>query len=640
MAEETEGQERGAAPVGAAVDPAAAALALGSADREKANRYLDEQTLLAQKQQHLVDLQAHELQHELSLRHWSLRVHHISDVLKLAFELAAALVVTAVAGFIGVAMWNAAHDRGLVVESFQVPPDLAARGLSGEVVAGQILDRLQAMQNATRSGRPAQSYANNWGNDLKVQIPDTGVSIGEFYRYLRQWLGHETHISGEVFRDAKGITLVARVSDSDSARVSGSENDLDPLLQKVAEAIYARTQPYRYAIYELQGGANWREAKRIHTTDTLSADPLERAFAWVGLGFIAMLDERDMHAANADFWRSTREIPEFSFGWGDIESYSEPALGHDEAALAATRKSILYEGRYMRPETARELKAGDQVELAEYLGDFASAFRINLDAATLYGRRFSDSAQVDLAFLHDRDARAQRRWQPGIRFDAYSQPFAVAAGLRDWRAVLALEPQTEALLRKERPGFDLDVVFSRYYRPWMALANAKLGDGAGALKLIGSAPLDCYTCVRFRGDIDAALKRPDAAAFWFDMAVREAPSIPFAYADWGAMLLAKGDVDAAIAKLREANLKGPHFADPLEMWGEALMQKNRSNLALAKFEEANKYAPNWGRLHLKWGEALVYAGKRDEAKTQFALASALDLSAPDKSELLKNMRRT
>ena len=58
------------------------------------------------------------------------------------------------------------------------------------------------------------------------------------------------------------------------------------------------------------------------------------------------------------------------------------------------------------------------------------------------------------------------------------------------------------------------------------------------------------------------------------------------------MLLEEGKYDGAIAKFREANLKGPHFADPLEMWGESLMQENRSDLALAKFEEANKYAPN------------------------------------------------
>jgi tetratricopeptide (TPR) repeat protein len=99
------------------------------------------------------------------------------------------------------------------------------------------------------------------------------------------------------------------------------------------------------------------------------------------------------------------------------------------------------------------------------------------------------------------------------------------------------------------------------------------------------------------------------------------------------MLLVRGSYDAAIARFEQANRKGPHFADPLEMWGEALMAKNRSDLALAKFEEADNYAPNWGRLHLEWGNALTYSGNRAEAKKQFAIAQRLDLSANDKSQL-------
>ena len=101
------------------------------------------------------------------------------------------------------------------------------------------------------------------------------------------------------------------------------------------------------------------------------------------------------------------------------------------------------------------------------------------------------------------------------------------------------------------------------------------------------------------------------------------------------MPMAKGDYDDAIAKFAEANQKGPHFADPLEMWGEALMLKRRSDLALAKFEEANKYPPNWGRLLLKWGEALLWSGRRDDAKNQLAVASDLDLTPSQKSELAK-----
>jgi tetratricopeptide (TPR) repeat protein len=170
-------------------------------------------------------------------------------------------------------------------------------------------------------------------------------------------------------------------------------------------------------------------------------------------------------------------------------------------------------------------------------------------------------------------------------------------------------------------------------RPWLAYANARLGNFSNANAIIAKTPGDCYLCVRMRGNIDAAQKKWDAAAWWFDDAVRQAPSIPFAYADWGAMLLRKGNYDAAIAKFTLANQKGPHFADPLEMWGEALIAKNRSDLALAKFAEADKYAPNWGLLHLKWGEALVWSGKRDDAQKQFDIAAGLNLTPAETSQL-------
>jgi tetratricopeptide (TPR) repeat protein len=139
------------------------------------------------------------------------------------------------------------------------------------------------------------------------------------------------------------------------------------------------------------------------------------------------------------------------------------------------------------------------------------------------------------------------------------------------------------------------------------------------------------------GLIASEAKQYGRADYWFARSVQQAPSIPFAYADWGQALLARGQPDAAIAQFKIANQKGPHFADPLEGWGEALMAKNQSHLALAKFTGAEKYAPNWGRLHLKRGEALVYAGKKDEAKAQFARAGQLDLTPTDKAELARQL---
>jgi tetratricopeptide (TPR) repeat protein len=175
--------------------------------------------------------------------------------------------------------------------------------------------------------------------------------------------------------------------------------------------------------------------------------------------------------------------------------------------------------------------------------------------------------------------------------------------------------------------------------PLLAVALAHVGKFAEAHAEIDKTPGDCIACETARGDIDAAVKNAGGAQFWYGRAVHDAPSIPFAPAEWGATLLRAGQYEAATAQFKLAHDKGPHFADPLEMWGEALMQKNRSDLALPKFEEAAKYAPNWGRLHLEWGEALYFAGKKDDAKKQFAIAASLDLSQAEKAELMKWMSR-
>jgi hypothetical protein len=173
--------------------------------------------------------------------------------------------------------------------------------------------------------------------------------------------------------------------------------------------------------------------------------------------------------------------------------------------------------------------------------------------------------------------------------------------------------------------------------PFLALADANLGDFKSAHALVDTSPIECAPCLRIRGRIDALEKNWGGAEYWFRRAKAFAPSIPFPDADWGQMLLAKGDASDAVVKLARAHTLGPHFADPLEMWGEALILQNRSDLALAKFVEAGKYAPHWGRLHLKWGEALRYAGRNADAKTQFALTAQYEMTPAEKAELARQI---
>ncbi|NEX94969.1 hypothetical protein, partial [Caulobacter sp. 17J65-9] len=206
---------------------------------------------------------------------------------------------------------------------------------------------------------------------------------------------------------------------------------------------------------------------------------------------------------------------------------------------------------------------------------------------------------------------------------------SVALAREDWpaleRAAASFPP--EALSPAER------ISWSTLMAPWLALAKAKQGDLAAAQALIATTPTDCYLCMRTRGVIASTAGDWAGADRWFAQAVRQGPSLPFAYADWGESLMARGRYDAAIARFKQAAEKGPRWADPLELWGEALMKKGDWAGAVEQFAAADKLAPKWGRNHLRWGEALLKLGRRAEAGAQFRAARSLDLSTADRARL-------
>ena len=640
VAEETEGQETGAQASGAGIDPAALALAFAGASREDANVFL-------KKQGALVDLQARELAHELRLRHWTLWVRHASGLLRLALELAAGLLLLFAVTAIGVMVWNAAHADGLIIESFSVPPDLAAKGLSGEVVATQMLDKLTAMQKATNSARAPRTYANNWGSDLKVEIPETGVSIGEAYRFLKQWLGHETHISGEVYRTTSGIAITARAGGDGGASFTGAESDLDALEQKAAEYIYGSSQPYRFGAYLNNQGRN-DEGIAVLQALGRTGSPAERAWADVGLGVGYQIRGGPDAEQDLTLFRRAAELdPTNGLATSDLSGI-EQTRGLYEQALSDSRKTLALitgpgQGQY-RSDSVPAYRQEQQAFIDGFLGDFSGAIpayayyvQSGMAAASgisaLLARFQADAHDIAAARATMADPLPENpgRVAGGARANGITR-IEMAVMAQDWPGVLSAAAAMQRFF-VANPNIRED--YHLISEPGIAIAEAKLGRVAEAEALVADMPADCYPCLRARAEI-AEIKGDHAGAdAWFARAVAAAPSIPFAEEEWGEALLERGQPDAAIAKFTIANQKGPHFADALEGWGEALMRQNRSDRALAKFEEAAKYAPNWGRLHLKWREALVYAGKKDEAQKQFALAATLDLSAADKAELAK-----
>jgi tetratricopeptide (TPR) repeat protein len=607
--------------------PSDAGWALSAAGRETAEAYLKEQTRLAR-------LQADDIVREDRIRHWSLRFTHASTIMKLAFELSLALIFLVIAAIVAGAVWSAHEANGLVIEAFQVPPDLAARGLSGQVVASRLLDKVSNLQDSTDSLRAPNSYANNWGDDIKVQIPDTGVSIGEFNRYLRQMLGHETHITGEVWREGDGIAVVARAGSDEGTVFKGKESEFDTLLQKTALSVFEKTQPYRAAVYY---GQRNQQAKADTVLRALLMSAPDKEKAWVqSLLSNDDYNKGDFRAAIAKGTQAMAFDPNNALA-PENRAESEREIGWDEAALADFRTTLALTNNTRSDLNPAKLEVAVRFAKAqiEYrFGDFLTARKAmrEIEAMPSYAGSAGNSLAVEMdmsGWLHDR-AGVMLIAHTALPADPYARYFRLyyqvcaqvlegdaRGGIASYRQLLAtpVAPEARGYIEASR---------NNHPRAFYALALAETGDFKAAESAVNGTPADCDPCMIARGKIAAMQKQWARAEFWFAAASKHAPSIPFADEAWGRMLLAKGDIDSAIAKFERAHRKGPHFADPLEGWGEALIAQNRSDLALAKFEEAAKYAPNWKRLHQKWGEALSYIGRKDDAAKQYAIARSLD----------------
>jgi hypothetical protein len=624
---------------GAQGDDAPLALAFGAASRAKSDAYLDEATKL-------VRLQAQQIEGSERFEHFG----HFSAVMKAIFEGAVALVVLALIGAASAMVWTAAHDSGLLVRPFSVPLRMSQQGLTGQLIAVRVLDQLSRLQNEAQSNRAPSSYAHDWGHDVRVQIPETGVSIGQLYAYLGRWLGHQTRISGEIFYVAPNqIAVTARIGAQQGPTFTGPSSALPALLKDAAQSVYAATQPYRYAVYLFNTG-HLHRAEAAYRDLIASGSTIDRAWAEIGMENIYEKRAQTRHAFKA-LQAALSIKPVFVIAYANLAAL-EGQLQHDEASLRDQRKYILLLKRNTRDDLSALARKVDLIQaegrLASELGNYRTEIADNrrLEALpSLSGSRENarESNILAHAWLHDPAAadaaiKALPHSHNAQRVLVRSAVITLADLLlhRDALALASRKRLDAGLTRLGPRGRE---VLTRKFWPYMAYALARHGQGAAALRLIAATPLDCVDCLRMRGLVDADLNNANGANYWLARAAHAAPQFPFAWTDWGATRLRAGDIVGAIATLRQAHHMAPHFADPLELWGDALIAENRSDLAVRKFAQADRYAPNWGRLHLKWAQALLWSGHKAAARREVAIAAHLSLTPSERRQLALHKER-
>ena len=610
----------------AAVDPAAIALALDEARYNTAlgataGAYLDAQRALTQ-------LQIRHFDEERRLAIAAARrkgyADRIRNALATLLAAGAVVVVLCIGGFV----LEAVGDHGLVVEAFATPNDLARDGVTGQVIAQRVLDKLQVLQAATVAERPATTYQNNWGAELKVEIPETGISLGEIQKLLREKLGHTQHVRGEVVRTTKGLAITTRLGEEPGETAEGPQDDFDALARKAAEAIYRASQPYRYAQYLLAHGRR-QEAQTVADDLADTADARERPWAYNLLANLA-LASGDLKAAAMAVRRA-----EALGGAGGEQAHIDAATvalwsGHDQDLLTESRH-LDTPGFFERtagdvtPDTTASNRLISSGYLASQLGDFERAvrdFRALVDRTG--GKRWSGFYQSHvvwaLARAHDPEAAAIALEDAAPRdrtfyldeasYGWFSLPdYQLAAERGDWSAALAELRRVDALIESGRSEYpSLALQQPALVRPLTAQALLKLGDLAGASAEIAPTAPDCYLCQRVRGQIAEAEHDTSAADRAFAEAARQAPDIPFAYFEWAQAKLQRGDVSGAIVRFEKASAKGPHFADALKGWGDALARRGDWRSALSKYDEALKLTPAWSDLKRARAEARKHIG--------------------------------
>ncbi len=561
---------------------------------QKAADFLDEQTRLLKLQA------AHAAaEHPLRISHLKSqsregKIRRVGQRIRVGMQAFAILILAVIGIGVAVMLYDAFTSRAVVVDAFKAPSGLASRGLTGDVVAAGVLDTLQKLQDATRGGTGLNTHGA-WDGDVKIEVPETGVSIGEVNRLLHQRFGHDLHIDGDLIQQSDGrLTLTVRVEGVEAKAFTGAADQFDKLAQQAAEYVYGAADPKGYLTYLFQHG-RYAEGVPIDRLLVSRATTLRaRSQALEGLG----VDLSYINPADAEpVLRQAIHLDPENWPARLNLVFLLKAHGREEDAWRETQAFYVAAAHAPKSRQARPWDFRTSLPLTQDWLGFEAAIKdsptvaggggtANIKAAGLLVRGYVElhdwnSAETNLALLADDDPV-----EPALRANLKGR-WALEQGRID--EALKILPSLAVGDPLARNTF-LELVC------WVGLAYDLADRPAEAQGFYATLP-NTVACRAFHADGLEHRGDHARADVAYAQAIALAPDLPFAYHRQGLTLLARGDLDAATAKFEAAHIRGPHWADPLKGEGDVLARQRQWKAALAMYDQALKYAPAWAELH-------------------------------------------
>jgi tetratricopeptide (TPR) repeat protein len=567
--------------------------------------FLKEQTdLLKVQKEHLKDEHAarlHFLQgqaREVDIRRFGLR-------LRIGFQVFLALVATAIGIGLIMMIRDAVASRSVVIDAIDIAPNVAAEVPSGKIIAAGLLDVLTRIQAASRSSMQRRNLSNAWTGDIAIEVPETGVSIGQLERTLNARFGHDQHIEGDLVQTVKGgLALTVRGTGILPRTFTDEAPNLNKLLTEAGEYVFGQSQPGLWAAY-LSNNDRYDEAISFTQAAYETAEPSERPYLlnyWANAISGKGGSDEEIRQSLTLYREALRLKPDCWIAYNNLMD-SLGNLGDEEGVVRLAEQMLKAAGG--RPGRAPE----STYQVYDYLLYDLQALRAgniadmesNGGIGTLSAQSGAENLGIAAteAQMHDVEAASVRlnttpvdtKNMPDVALGAFTR--AVLAEERGDLSVAAREWDIFTTAYADRSVSVSQAAFICYAAPTYEKTNQPAKAGA-SLNAVGKLTfVDCY---RFRGDVLDLRGDWVAAQSWYAKAVKLAPSIPSGYYSWGLALAKHGDLNDAAAKFEVANQKGPHWADPLKAWGDVLVKQGKTREALRKYDEALKYAPTWKQL--------------------------------------------
>ena len=259
--------------------------------------------------------------------------------LRTGFQIFYALFATLIGVGLAIVIYDAVQSRSVVIDPFDIAPNVATEVPSGKIVAAGLLDVLTQIQAANRSSAEHRALSNAWTNDIAIDVPETGISIGQLERMLKTRFGHDQHIDGDLVKTKTGgLALTVRGTGILAKTFTDEAGNLDKLLTQAGEYVYSQSQPGLWAAYLSNNDRN-DEAIRFAQGAYTTVDPSERPYVlnyWAN-AITAKGGAGVMREALPLYREAVRLKPDFWIGYSNIMYARGPG---DEEVRETLRRPV------------------------------------------------------------------------------------------------------------------------------------------------------------------------------------------------------------------------------------------------------------------------------------------------------------